>query len=364
MLRRSTIALLATSGALLLGFAVSGTGSRGAAPVRVEVGGSGPSVSIAWTGDTMLGDAAQQLLEEDGYDWPLRDVAPLLQAADVAIVNAEAPITNVDDPFTPTKLYSYRTDPQVADALAEAGVSVLGLANNHAMDQGELGLVDTLDHADRVGLVAFGAGRDEREAERPLIIDAPGVRIGVVGLAKGYGGRLTARPGQAGTLPLSLPTITRGERLARRAGAHVVVAYVHWGENYRTAVHPDQRRDARRLIDAGYDLIIGHGPHVVQEAELIEGRLVFYSLGNFVFGTPGSFSEELPGVGLVLHTDLDREGLVRASVTCLNVDNRVVDYRPTPCDTTIGAKTIAGLGLGLVGDGAVGHFEATGEERL
>ena len=104
---------------------------------------SGP-LRIVWVGDTMIGDASQAFVDERGYDAVFAHVKDLLDG-DVAIVNGEGPITTLDQPFTPSKDYTYRSDPQTALAFAGAGITVLGLANNHAMDQGPDGLADTME---------------------------------------------------------------------------------------------------------------------------------------------------------------------------------------------------------------------------
>ncbi len=288
-------------------------------------------ISIVWAGDTMLGDHGLPVLEERGYDWPLEGVAMLLDA-DVVIVNAETAITTTVDPLLPLKRFSYASDPLMVPALAEAGVDVLGLANNHALDQGPNGLADTNQHAEAFGLVTFGAGQDEGHAERPLLIRADGITIGVVGLGKNYGATVTASPQQAGTVPFSIGSIARGYELAKASGADVVVGYVHWGENYQSDPTAQQLSDAQKFADVGYDLVIGHGPHVFQMAAMVDSMPVLYSLGNFVFTTRGSLFTDDTGYGLVVRTDFTRDGLVDLTVTCIVTDNKKVDYQPRECD--------------------------------
>jgi hypothetical protein len=347
---RGSVPLLVTAGALLLGgAAIGGASPRGAAPVVVDVDREG-GFEVTWAGDTFIGDAAEIPITEHGHDWVLEAVAPLL-TGDVVVVNAEAPITTLDEPFTPNKLYSYASDPAGAQALADAGVHVRGLANNHALDQGAQGLIDTLEHGDAAGLASFGAGIDDRQAERPLLLRGRDTTVGVVALAKGYGTRLTAGPGRAGTVPFSTASITRGYNLAKAAGADQVVGYVHWGENYRSEPVSDQLRDARKFESVGYDLVIGHGPHVVQGVEMIGSMPVVHSLGNFVFGTPGSYREELPGYGLLADTRFGPDGLEQLQLTCILVDNQLVDYQPTACAQQQAQQALGGLGVPVDVDG-------------
>jgi poly-gamma-glutamate synthesis protein (capsule biosynthesis protein) len=302
-------------------------------------------LSVIFTGDTMLADAVKPLVATNGYPWVFERLGPLPDG--VVIANHEAPITTLDEPFTPTKLYSYSADPGVAPVLRDAGIQVLGLANNHVMDMGPEGLADTMRHAEAAGLATFGAGLDDTEAERPLIIRGDGVTVGVVALAKGYGGRITAGRNRAGTIPLSEASIERGYALARKAGADYVVAYVHWGKNYNPEILDEQRRQAGQFAAAGYDLVVGQGTHVPQAAEVVGSTPVFYSLGNYVFGTRGRFGRN-PGYGLVLKAMFTSEGLDALSVDCLDVDNARVAFQPRSCDETETAAVLAKLNVSTV----------------
>jgi cyanophycin synthetase len=334
---------LCVFGIVLTGIVINdGTGPRGAGAVVVNARRSkGDAFSIVWTGDTMLGNAAEPYVARHGWHWLLRGVAPLLDG-DAVVVNAEGPITARAEPFRPG-LMSYPVPRRAVRVLRRSGVTALGLANNHAMDQGPVGLSDTMRHAEAAGLATFGAGMDDSQAEQPLIIRGRDVTVGVVALAEGYGGQVTAGAGQAGTIPLFTGSIRRGYELARQAGADWVVGYVHWGETYLPLVR-QQRTDAATFAAAGYDLVVGHGPHVMQGAVKIGSTPVFYSLGNFVFGTPGSFSDR-KGQGLVLESEFGANGLKALKLTCIVVDNDRVEYQPRPCHARDSARAFRRLGV-------------------
>ena len=87
--------------------------------------------------------------------------------------------------------------------------------------------------------------------------------------------------------------------------------------------------------------MIGHGPHLAQPFEVVDGMPVFYSLGNFVFGTPGRYSVNAPGISVLLRTELTATGFGMARLDCLLTDNRRVDFRPRPCERDEAAR---GLG--------------------
>jgi hypothetical protein len=151
-----------------------------------------------------------------------------------------------------------------------------------------------------------------------------------VALGEDPGRRRTAAPDTVGIGGLSRTWICRGARLARRAGADWLVAYVHWGENYKS-VTDQQRMWARVFAEAGYDLVVGHHPHIVQPIEIIDGVPVIYSLGNFVFGTPGRYTSSQPGYGLMLTSEFGHQGPERLRLRCIVTDNKRVNFQPRPC---------------------------------
>ena len=297
--------------------------------------------TILWLGDTLLGDAAQPLLEQEGYLAPFRDLLPL-PAADYIVANLEGPITRRTMPSDPDQRWSYQALPAAAAALAAVGIDAVGLANNHTLDRGPEGLVDTIATLEESGLSTFGAGLDQGEAAAPLLIETPYGIVAVVGFGEDASrGRLANRT-TPGSLVPSYSAIQRGLDLSRAAGARWLVAFVHWGTNYR-GIEDEQRRWAQRFADAGYDLVIGHGPHLAQPVEFVDGMPVFYSLGNFVFGTPGRYGAEAPGISVLVRTELTATGFRAATVDCLLTDNQRIDFRPGPCEPTEAAPALAAL---------------------
>ncbi|MXY78939.1 MAG: CapA family protein [Chloroflexi bacterium] len=299
-----------------------------------------PPFLIIWAGDTLLGDAAQPHLDQRGYAWPFAQLADAL-AADFTVVNLEGPITADATPWDPGQRWSYNAQPESAAALAAAGVDAAGMANNHALDRGPEGVSATVDALAAAGLIGFGAGRDPA-AKQPLLIETPHGVVGVVAFEADVDFERRATTHRAGTIAPTAPAVARGIALARAAGARWVVAFVHWGENY-TAVDEAQRRAARRFAAAGYDLVVGHGPHHAQPVELIGSMPVFYSLGNFVFGTPGRYGPDAPGYSLLLTTPVGADGIRAAELRCLLTDNRRVRFQPRLCPSAEARAMLAAL---------------------
>lgn len=322
--------------ALVLALAAGCTGEREescggdveAAPTPTERSDA-PAFRVLWLGDTLLADAAEPHLVASGYAWAFDGLRPLLDA-DYVVANAEGPITTETAVYDPLQPWSYAARPEVARALATEGVSAVGLANNHAMDRGPAGLADTIEHLGASGVSVFGAGADLDEALRPLIVDTPHGRVGIVAFGQGGGARKNAGEARPGIAVLTRCNAAEGARLARDDGARWLVAFVHWGVNYGEVMHV-QRRQAALLAGAGYDLVIGHGPHVAQHVEVVDGMPVLYSLGNFVFGTPGRFTVDAPGFGLMATTAFGPRGFEELQLHCIRTDNDEVEFQPRPC---------------------------------
>jgi poly-gamma-glutamate capsule biosynthesis protein CapA/YwtB (metallophosphatase superfamily) len=207
----------------------------------------------------------------------------------VRIVNLETSITTSDN-FVP-KGINYRMSPDNAACLTVSGADCCVLANNHVLDWGTDGLVETLRVLKRHGLKAVGAGRNAAEAASPAMLEAPGgARVIVAAFCTWTSGvpddwaAGADRPG----VNLIEPDVATVERLAgqlapiRRAG-DLVVASIHWGPNWGYEVPAAHRRFARALIErAGVSVVYGHSSHHPMAIEVHEGRLILYGCGDFL----------------------------------------------------------------------------------
>jgi poly-gamma-glutamate capsule biosynthesis protein CapA/YwtB (metallophosphatase superfamily) len=316
---------------------------------------------IVFVGDILLGDRLQPYLNQHGYDWPFEQVRSLV-AGDFSIGNAEGPITSRSDAYFPKQRWNYNAQPPSAQALADLGFDALGLSNNHALDRGPDGLADSLNAIRAAGIRSFGAGMNADEASAPLLIETPYGTVGVVGIGEHWDYGATAGSDKPGTIPFGDDTIVRLKQAANAAGARWVIAFVHWGENY-SKVTSEQRKVAGVFARAGYDLVVGAHPHVAQEVEIIDGMPVLYSLGNFVFGSPGRYSTDEPGLSLVARTSLGQDGFQRIELTCIETDNDKVKYQARPCSDDQSRTLLRRLGPAVTVDGDTGIVEWPRRQR-
>ena len=244
-------------------------------------------VTLAFTGDllphTAVNERAAALGVASGsvFDFrPLFDqVAPRLSAADLALCHLEVPLSP-DGVITGYPTFSAPVE--LSDAIADAGYDGCSTASNHTLDRGTPGVVTTLDRLDALGLGHAGSARTPEEALTPTLYETDaGVVVGHVAAAYGFNGYEPDEPWRVRELdPTSL--VAAG-RAARRAGADLVVASLHWGVEREHDVRPEQLALAEQLAASGaFDLIVGHHAHVVQPILRVNGVPVIFGLGNFL----------------------------------------------------------------------------------
>jgi hypothetical protein len=246
---------------------------------------------IAAVGDVNLGDRPGLAIATYGPRYPWLSVAPELRAADVAIANLECSISTRGYPI-PGKQYTFRGAPSSLKEMARyAGVDVVTLANNHALDYGRLAFADTLANARRFGMNTVGGGRNLDVARRPAVYRLGGIRVAFLGYSDVRPLGFDAGPSTSGTAPAFPSYISHDVTRAKRRGIDVVVVYFHWGVERMFTPDARQRSLAAVAFHAGASVVLGAHPHVLQPIERPRPRrLVAWSLGNFVFGanSPGT----------------------------------------------------------------------------
>ena len=275
---------------------------------------------LVFVGDIMLDDGPGRLVAA-GAD-PLAPFAALLQDADYRIGNLECPIATSGTPLA-NKIATFRAHPRVLRVLA-GRFDALAVANNHSSDYGREAFVDTLDLLAGQRIAAFGGGRNLEQAHQPLWIERRGLRIAVLAYNEFKPRSFEAGPDWPGIAWSEDSHVVADIRAARAAGADLVIPFMHWGWEREPQASARQRQLARLMIDAGADLVVGGHAHVTQGVEYYRGRLIVYSLGNFVFD---GFDYAAARSGWVLRLTLDGSGLLAWDTVTARIDD---DGTPQP----------------------------------
>lgn len=246
------------------------------------------------------------------FEEQLNGVKALLGKTDITMANLETPIAGTE--FGLSSFPKFNGPKEIAKVLKNMGVDIVTLANNHVLDQGEEGLLKTIENLDEVGLVYDGAYKNLKDNETLRIFNVNGLKVCFISYTSGTNGiRLPeGKEYLVNTfIHASLLRLTRMLRKIKREGiADAIIVNLHFGEEYH--LHPTykQREQVRSIADAGANVIIGHHPHVLQPPEWIETSLgtktfVAYSMGNFFSGQDGLYRQ----VGATLSLKLNKPNL-------------------------------------------------------
>ncbi|HEX9505087.1 MAG TPA: CapA family protein [Acidimicrobiia bacterium] len=260
--------------------------------------GNGQPVTFAFAGDVHFVDQPDNesgavsgtpslaaLLQADPTH-VLAPIAPVLSGADIAMVNLETAITDRGEPV-PGKNFHFRSSPSSLTALKAAGVDVVSMANNHALDYGPAGMQDTFDAIASSGLPVVGIGHDAAEAYRPYRTVVKGQRIAILSALDWLEPALIPAWSATDTQPGVAFAIDRTRLLAAvrevRPQVDTLVVFLHWGTEEANCASPEQQDLAQTLLAGGADIIVGSHAHRVFGAGRVGTSLVAYGLGNFVW---------------------------------------------------------------------------------
>lgn len=255
------------------------------------------------TGDVLLHPPLWEQARADGtrgdpdFRPLLSGMEPYLDDADLAVCSLETPVGDADGPYSGYP--SFVVPPQILPALKSTGYDACTTATNHAIDGGTPGLERTLDGLDDAGLRHTGTYRSAAEAARPLILNSGGVQVGIVTATFGLNGLTADTPWRVDLIDTE--AMIAQAKKARQAGADVVLAGFHAGEEYSNRPTAEQRSTARTLAGSGvFDFVYSHHTHSVLPMEKYEGVWIAYGLGNSVSAHATDLAVNREGVSLKL----------------------------------------------------------------
>ena len=244
---------------------------------------AGDTLSIVFTGDILLDRGVRRVINQHGVDHLFSDgIDSMFRSAQLVVGNIECPATKIDAPVF--KRFIFRGEPEWLDTLRQHGITHLNLANNHSIDQGREGLLDTRRNIIAAGMVPMGAGENMQQASEPVLLASeprnvwfvPSLRLALENYAY-----LPDKPCVSQEPMDSL--IRRVYHLREADSTAVIIVSLHWGGEHTLKPVPRQRLEAHQLILAGADALICHHTHTLQTIETFMGKPIYYSIGNFIF---------------------------------------------------------------------------------
>lgn len=273
--------------------AAAGRGDQGASPdpvtpTPVPIAAPSPTpdpkgrLIIHGTGDVNLDPSYISSFAANGYEYAWSGLDGLFQQDDLTVVNLECPAS--DEGAIIPKEFNFRCDPGALDAMQRAGVEVANQANNHGYDYGPEALMDSVANLRQAGIEPVGAGRDDRAALAPALLDIDGWTVAVVGLG------MVVDPAESVAGP-DHPGIAAGHDTAAmlrairdaETRADLVIVTIHWGVELDTEPRAEQVALGQEFVEAGADIVFGHHAHRLQPLTHYRGRPIFWGLGNFVW---------------------------------------------------------------------------------
>ena len=250
----------------------------------------GETMTLSFIGDCSIGERVESAgmegtytatVDQYGYDWPFSLVREYLEADDFTFANCEVVFTSRKN--HQDKKTNLIAPKEYAQVFLHSGVDAVNTANNHAMDFYSGGYADTLAALDEYGIPHFGTlYPDSRQMQDMLgIYEVKGILIGVVGFSY-------PRESDLGAISMRLQAL-------RGSGCKIVIFCAHWGREVSDTPESWQFSFAQKAIDAGADVVWGHHPHILQQVQFYQGKPIFFSTGNFTFG---SMSQVDPDTGI------------------------------------------------------------------
>lgn len=294
--------------------------------VTVEHGET--KVTWAASGDIMLAGRVGQALQEYGPPYVFGGVKDILSCnVDLTFGNLEMPFSTKTVPYSLSVHQSYLVAPENVKVLKYLDFDVVNLATNHVMDWGPEALSLTKSLLNENGIESIGAGVNESCARKAAVVRRNGLTIGILGYCRS--GEYVAKGNRPGASELRTD-IVEEDIVGIREQVDFLVISLHWGLELSEYPYPEDVEFAHKLVDLGADMIVGHHPHVIQGIEEYKGKLIAYSLGNFIFDNYAGhmFSQEAwerRHEGIVLKATIEKGKILEwKAIPILTADFRVV----------------------------------------
>lgn len=273
-------------------------------------------VSFCAVGDILLDRDVKKVIEINGIEFPFNNVAALIRENDLAFFNMECPLSNESDGYPINKRYSFRAEPEYIHGLKYAGFNIASLANNHTIDLGKSGLLKTIENLNTDSIYTIGAGKNQDEAFKPLLIEKSGETFAFFGMLEFLLEGTTFNENQPYPAYGQIDRLCNEIRHLNSDIDNIIVSF-HWGQESAVVPTSMQIEYAHKVVDAGADLVLGHHPHVLQSIETYKGKLILYSLGNFVFDNTAKLQKE----SVIFNCQFKNGQIIKPELIPVYIDN-------------------------------------------
>lgn len=246
---------------------------------------AGDTLTVTFTGDVLLDRGVRRTIERHDGDANClfsTSVDSVFASSQLVVANLECPVTTINSPVF--KNFIFRGEPEWLQVLKNHGITHLNLANNHSIDQGRRGLLDTRDNVVKAGMVPIGADTCMSEAVKPVLIATSPRNVYVVASLRLALENFSYLPDKPCVSQDSFELLEQRVRQLREQDPQCcIIVSLHWGAEHVMRPAVQQISQAHRLIDAGANSLICHHTHTMQTVESYKGAPIYYSIGNFIF---------------------------------------------------------------------------------
>lgn len=277
------------------------------------------TATISLAGDVMLDRSIGDQINRKGMDYPWIGVKPYFEKSDLVLVNLETAV-GIKGIANPDKTYTFQSKPEVLIGLVNAGVDGVSIANNHILDFGQEGFIETLENLEKYKIKYAGGGRNIQKALEPAIWEVHGQKIGFLAFSRviydisWYA--TDKRPGIASAYDHYVNQVKDTVAQTKQHVDYLIVS-VHWGKELEQLPQPYQQKLGQAMIDSGADVVMGHHPHVLQGIEFYKNKPILYSLGNFVFNSKGQLSNR----SMIFNIEVNKQGIINSWIVPISIIN-------------------------------------------
>ncbi len=287
-------------------------------------------VTFCAVGDILLDRGVRKKIDETKNSfYPFEHIQHIISENDLAFFNMECPLVEESKGAPLFKRFSFRAEPDFAKDLSAAGFNIASVANNHTIDYGKAGFIETINNLKSYEIYPVGGGKNQHEAFEPLLIEKDGNTFAFFAVLEFLLEAVTYnadKPYPAyGKIDSLCKLIERYNALVD----HVVVSF-HWGKEGVYMPSGRQVLYAHKVIDAGADLVLGHHPHVLQPVEIYRNKLILYSLGNFIFDNTGEAQKQ----SAIFQCTFTKSGITHPELLPVSI----IQNRPEPADSNTSKK--------------------------